>query len=520
MSRIRLSRLFGPAGLLPLAVLLISCGSGPTESNPSEESSRAGPPGSPTAFFASVGPAIQIEKATNGFDADSAPGPNIPVGEPIEWTYVVTNTGGAELFQVSVHDSRLGLVACPKSGLEIGASMTCRAAGTAAAGQYENRAEATARDASGTQVLDVDFSHYFGGGAQPAAIKIEKATNGEDADFSPGPILLVGSEITWTYVVSNAGTLALTGVTVTDDQGVTVSCPQDSLEVEESMTCTAAGNAEAGQYMNLGTATATLEGGGTVSDTDPSHYFGAEPKFDLEKATNGVDADIPPGPGICLGGSVLWTYEVTNTGNVRLTDIQVEDDDDGIGMIDCPKSRLEPEESMTCTAGGTAPDEPGVQYGNLGSVVAWALGGTVTVDDEDPSHYISVVNTPPDCSGAYGSPRKLWPPNHKFVAIDVLGVVDPDGNSVSITIDSIFQDEPVNELGDGNTLPDGRGVGSDKAEVRAERAGTGNGRVYHIEFTADDGCDGFCSGEIEVGVPHDYQDVPVDDGALYDSTVP
>ena len=98
--------------------------------------------------------------------------------------------------------------------------------------------------------------------------------------------------------------------------------------------------------------------------------------------------------------------------------------------------------------------------------------------------------------------------------------MDPDGNSVSITIDSIFQDEPVNELGDGNTLPDGRGVGTDKAEVRAERAGTGNGRVYHIEFTADDGCDGFCSGEIEVGVPHDYQYVPVDDGAVYDSTAP
>ena len=58
------------------------------------------------------------------------------------------------------------------------------------------------------------------------------------------------------------------------------------------------------------------------------------------------------------------------------------------------------------------------------------------------------------------------------------------------------------------------------AEVRAERAGPGNGRVYQIGFTAYDGCDGYCSGEIKVGVPHDKKDVPVDDGAVYDSTAP
>jgi hypothetical protein len=397
--------------------------------------------------------------------------------------------------------------------------MTCTATGTATAGQYANLATVTARHALGSRVSDQDPSHYFGAGDQLVAIKIEKATNGQDADFGLGPIILVGSKVTWTYEVSNEGAVGLEGVTVTDDQEVPVDCPQATLEVGEAMTCTAIGTAEAGGYMNLGTARATFDGG-SVSDTDPSHYFGAGPQVDIEKATNGVDADMPPGPGICVGGLVLWTYEVTNTGNVRLTGVQVSDDE--LGDIDCPKSALEPEEAMTCTVRGTAPAEAGVQYGNLGSVVAWALRGTVKVEDADPSHYTSIEreNRPPDCSGAFASQDTLWPPNHKFVPIAVLGVVDPDGDSVWITIDSIRQDEPVNDVGDGNTWPDGRGVGSDTAEVRAERKGPGNGRVYHIGFTAYDGCDGYCSGEIKVGVPHDRKDVPIDDGALYDSTTP
>jgi hypothetical protein len=43
--------------------------------------------------------------------------------------------------------------------------------------------------------------------------------------------------------------------------------------------------------------------------------------------------------------------------------------------------------------------------------------------------------------------------------------------------------------------------------------------VYHISFTADDGHGGFCSDEVLVGVPHDKKATPVDDGALFDSTV-
>lgn len=137
--------------------------------------------------------------------------------------------------------------------------------------------------------------------------------------------------------------------------------------------------------------------------------------------------------------------------------------------------------------------------------------------------WVLPANTVPSCSDAYPSVSTIWPPNHEFVPIDVLGVTDPDGDPISITIDSIYQDEPVDTNGDGSFTPDGKGVGSPTAEVRAERSGSkkvpGNGRVYHIGFTAIDDKGGFCSGEVLVAVPHDQNKLPVDDGALYDSTM-
>ncbi|HPD56735.1 MAG TPA: hypothetical protein PKW17_05825, partial [Smithellaceae bacterium] len=103
--------------------------------------------------------------------------------------------------------------------------------------------------------------------------------------------------------------------------------------------------------------------------------------------------------------------------------------------------------------------------------------------------------------------------------ITVGGVVDPDGDKVTTTVNSIKQDEAVNGLGDGDTSPDAT---INPLQVRAERSGTGNGRVYHIGFTAQDDKGGSCEGVVKVCVPHDQgqQKTCVDDGPLYDALKP
>lgn len=132
-----------------------------------------------------------------------------------------------------------------------------------------------------------------------------------------------------------------------------------------------------------------------------------------------------------------------------------------------------------------------------------------------------VTNQPPDCSAAVPSVAVLWPPDHKMVTVGIDGVTDPDGDEVTITVDAIYQDEPVDGKGDGETSPDGAGVGSSTAQVRAERAEHGDGRVYHILFTATDGQGGSSSGEILVAVPRNRScsGDAVDGGALFDSMV-
>jgi hypothetical protein len=132
---------------------------------------------------------------------------------------------------------------------------------------------------------------------------------------------------------------------------------------------------------------------------------------------------------------------------------------------------------------------------------------------------VTRINRPPNCSAAGPSIAKLWPPNHKFKTVTVKNVTDPDGNPVTIVISGVTQDEPVNGLGDGDTAPDARNINGKKVDVRAERSGLGDGRVYRISFTATDNQGGSCSGSVNVGVPHDQggQAVPIDSGQIYNS---
>jgi hypothetical protein len=126
--------------------------------------------------------------------------------------------------------------------------------------------------------------------------------------------------------------------------------------------------------------------------------------------------------------------------------------------------------------------------------------------------YIYNANRSPECTAAAPSVLELWPPNGRFVPIDVHGVTDPDGDPITIYITGILQDEPTNGSADAT------GVGTGQASVRAFRAGGGDGRVYHIGFRAEDGRGGACSGTVRVDVPHDRSRPAVDGGALHDAT--
>jgi CSLREA domain-containing protein len=175
---------------------------------------------------------------------------------------------------------------------------------------------------------------------------------------------------------------------------------------------------------------------------------------------------------------------------------------------------------LALNADGSFTYTPTPSFFGTDSFTYVANDGNLDSNEATVTITVNSVNSAPECSSFSTSVVSIWPLNKQFTPVQVLGITDPDGDLVTIAITRIFQDEPV---GQGSNSPDGRGVGTDTAEVRAERDGNGNGRVYHIFFTATDGRGGSCSGEARLPtVPHDQSgDVDaIDEGPLYDSTVP
>lgn len=130
---------------------------------------------------------------------------------------------------------------------------------------------------------------------------------------------------------------------------------------------------------------------------------------------------------------------------------------------------------------------------------------------------VTVINShiPPDASHARADVGVLWPPDHKMALVHILGIVNP--NNDPVTIDSVTQDEPTNGLGDGDTPIDAM-ISGDSVQLRAERSGNGNGRVYHVCFTVRDP-EQDATGCVTVSVPKSKKtDVAGDGGSLYDST--
>jgi hypothetical protein len=143
--------------------------------------------------------------------------------------------------------------------------------------------------------------------------------------------------------------------------------------------------------------------------------------------------------------------------------------------------------------------------------------GEVNSDPDMVTITVLASNDPPACGLAQASPDRFWPPNHKMVPVEIVGVIDPDNEQVTITVTGVTQDEPVNNTGDGDTSPDAV-IQADTVLLRAERAGDGNGRVYQVTFTADNGIGGTCDGSVSVCVPHNRKATGcVDDGQFYNS---
>jgi hypothetical protein len=117
----------------------------------------------------------------------------------------------------------------------------------------------------------------------------------------------------------------------------------------------------------------------------------------------------------------------------------------------------------------------------------------------------------------------LWPPNHQYESIAVTDFVasasdncDASVNVNSVYIVQITSDEVEDGAGDGNTLNDiVIGATCKTAQLRAERSGNGDGRVYSITFKVKDSAGNFATATTQVTVRKSPNTPAVDSGTHY-----
>lgn len=113
---------------------------------------------------------------------------------------------------------------------------------------------------------------------------------------------------------------------------------------------------------------------------------------------------------------------------------------------------------------------------------------------------LTIDATPPSISGLPGGACSLWPPNHKLVAVGtVSAVAGPSGvASFSVTGTS---NEPAGL--DADIVITGSGLQPRAIQLRAQRLGTGNGRIYTLIATMTNGAGVTTQSTASCVVPHD-----------------
>ncbi|HET8926377.1 MAG TPA: hypothetical protein VFN24_00930, partial [Microbacterium sp.] len=131
---------------------------------------------------------------------------------------------------------------------------------------------------------------------------------------------------------------------------------------------------------------------------------------------------------------------------------------------------------------------------------------TTQPDDSDPSNNTATAtaiasNPPPVIKNLRSSVTKLWPPNHKMKDVTLSYTVEDNCGVPTVTL-SVSSNESLNGTGDGDTSPDWVVASNTQAQLRAERAGNGSGRLYTLTITATDSAGGSSSASVEVTVRH------------------
>ncbi|MFY0565310.1 DUF4215 domain-containing protein [Archangium lansingense] len=133
---------------------------------------------------------------------------------------------------------------------------------------------------------------------------------------------------------------------------------------------------------------------------------------------------------------------------------------------------------------------------------------------------VTVVDTTPPVPGA-DKGLTLWPPNHHYVKVNLSDCAEDaqDACSGTLPVDQygrithVTSDEVEDGLGngDGHTCNDIVLTSASSVQLRSERSGTKDGRVYTVHYLVSDQAGNAAPGSCTVRVPHDQSGRPAKD---------
>ena len=323
-----------------------------------------GEPDDPTVTPIPFNPEIELLK--EGTFVDGNGDGFAQAGETVTYTFEVTNTGNVTLTNVTISDPLVTVQGGPIASLAPGATDNSTFTATYTltqsdvdAGNVLNLATATGEDPNGDPVEDEsedptpvtppsdptcpDCTET----ELPQNPEIELLKEGTFVDGNGDGFAQAGETVTYTFEVTNTGNVTLTNVTISDPLVSVVGGPIASLApgATDNSTFTATytltqSDVDAGNVLNLATATGEDPNGDPVEDesedptpvTPPSDptcpdctetELPQNPEIELLKEGTFVDGN---GDGFAQAGeTVTYTFEVTNTGNVTLTNVTISD---------------------------------------------------------------------------------------------------------------------------------------------------------------------------------------------------
>jgi uncharacterized repeat protein (TIGR01451 family) len=140
----------------------------------------------------------------------------------------------------------------------------------------------------------------------------------------------------------------------------------------------------------------------------------------------------------------------------------------------------------------------------VANVAEYAGADPNPADNTSTITVMPVDTTAPVIESVTASPNMLWAPNHKMVPVTLSVVVtDLCDTSPTCRIIGVSSNEVLNAPGDGNTSPDYEVIDPLVVNLRAERSGSGDGRVYTITTECTDASNNTTRASANVAVARD-----------------